>query len=146
MRCITYGLGKIEKEKIEPIKNEVFIKPLGGLWTCPVNSTRSWKDWCIGNQIFLDKLKTSCEFEVKEDNLYRINSGQDFLDLYQRFPNLTWPQDKYIKLLDFEAISKVYSGIWLTPQGLEDNSLFTTGFFGWDCETILILNNDILTL
>ena len=45
--------------------------------------------------------------------------------------------------LDFENIARHYDAIHLTPKGQEDTRWSTPhNLYGWDCETILILNTD----
>ena len=43
-----------EKFEVHPvtIKNEMWIKPLGGLWCSPIGSEWGWKDWCKENNFY----------------------------------------------------------------------------------------------
>jgi len=46
MKLIHYGATSFDEAKFRSIKNREYCnKPLGGLWTSPVNSKYSWKDW-----------------------------------------------------------------------------------------------------
>lgn len=46
---IHYGAKKYRKDLVKKIRNQPFIKPAGGLWTSPINSTWGWKEWCKAN-------------------------------------------------------------------------------------------------
>ena len=43
---VHFGATKYNPELVQPIKNENWAKPKGGLWTSPVNSEWGWKHWC----------------------------------------------------------------------------------------------------
>ena len=135
--CIHYGHDTFMKTKVSPIVNQMFIKPLGGLWTSPVDSVFGWKDWCqseeydglAGGQMYVQLKRTA--------KIYIIDSLEDLKKI---------PIQKELRLYgtvfpDFEWIAKQYDAIWLTNKG-ERETRYTRphNLYGWDCETVLIMN------
>lgn len=77
---------------------------------------------------------------LKEDaKIFVINSLEDL-------KNSPLNNEHGEKVLDFERISKKYDAIWLTEKGLnQTHYAYPLDLYGWDCETVLILNNDCFT-
>lgn len=44
LSIVHYGHKEYYPSKVKPIKNENWVKPLGGLWCSPINSNWGWKD------------------------------------------------------------------------------------------------------
>lgn len=124
-------------DNIEPIENCKWLnKPNGGLWTSPVNSKYGWKDWNeYSNYLSVDntiphvilKLKPNCK-------ILEVNSVKDIDDKFM---------NKSSGKINFEVISKEYDVFWLTYKCLNKVELGNPEacFYGWDCETVLLLNN-----
>lgn len=136
---IHYGSPKYVPHLYSEIKNGLLTnKPFGGLWTSPVNSSFGWKDWCHREHF----RECSDHFKLKlKDNakILRIDGKNDLNDL----PVITEKGMLFdFHYIDFEKISKDYDAIWLTEKGERETS-FTRpiNLYGWDCETVLILNN-----
>jgi hypothetical protein len=50
-------------------------------------------------------------------------------------------------VMDFEALAKEYDAIWLTEKGMWDTRDSAPGqptTYGWDCETIYVMNPDVI--
>lgn len=135
MELIHYGSSNYDSSLVKPIQNRDFVKPLGGLWTSPINSEWGWKDWCTSENFrecnqdnsFLLKLYDWCK-------ICTIDSFQDLKVL----PHIKVYD--YREYLDFEYLSKQYDCIWLTYNGIKDTYTSRPGLYGWDCESVLILN------
>lgn len=136
-----YGDNEFTLEKFQEIRNE-WLKPIGGLWTSPINSHDGWKD--ADCSIFTDMSK-SFKLRFKSDAKFlRVDSFEDLLNLpkYNLIPNTSISSP----FVDFEAISKEADVFWLTSKGFRETrapklingSLISLG--GWDCETVLIMN------
>lgn len=149
----NYNNGKFDIQKWENPVNGNWIKPRsGGLWASPVESSWSWKDWCEAEN-FYDKPFSEVEyfdFSLSEHaNVYEINSVYDLKRFkYGRVEGLdlehgikTFP--RYI--IDFEKASEEYDAIFLTTIG-ESTTRYSDPYslYGWDCESILILNKEII--
>jgi hypothetical protein len=151
MQLIHYGSNSFNPDKFDPIQNKITNltnKPLGGLWTSPVNTKYGWKDWCLGNDFNLEKLEKSFTITLKEKaNIFIVNSQKDLqrLPFYSEFNNENIIGFRYPKIaFDFEKLAKEYDAIWLTEKGLMDTQdlTFPLNLYGWDCESVLIMNLD----
>lgn len=62
--------------KIESIHNHPYCaKPIGGLWTSPVPSKRSWYKWCLNNDFGC--LNNRVLFELRPCNVPQIHTLGD---------------------------------------------------------------------
>lgn len=140
LRVIHYGSGIFDKDKIKPVTNDGWVKPKGGLWTSPINSQWGWRDWCACEQFRECKEEVSFTLRFKSGaKILIIDSYEDLIDLPLTSPE--W-SDRH-KYPDFEAISKIADAIWLTEKGQERTRLtYPISLYGWDCETVLILNKE----
>lgn len=140
IKCIVYGKSKFCPSKFDPIKNRAWIKPKGGLWSSPIDSKWGWKDWCESEEFNIEKLSEFFEFTFK-GKLLKIDSIEDA----SKLPWIKHPGFELSFFLsaspDYEKIVKEYDGILLTEKG-ENQTRFAKGhsFYGWDCETVLIMN------
>ena len=134
--CRHYGSTKFQPELFLPVKNSTWVKPIeGGLWTSPIDSTWGWKDW--NNVEHYEECDEEKSFivEIKENSkILIIDSLSDLLNA-PLIPGLSK------KVLNFEFIATKYDAIWLTVKGQRATHLsYPTNLYGWDCETVLILN------
>ena len=139
-QLIVYGLGKYDPNKFKKIINSKFVKPTGGLWTSPINSSYGWKEWCESENYgdlssnFLINFKGNC---------LQIDSLEDLKNL-----TLTVDNDYDIfsnRFIDFEkCLNDGIDAIWLTETGQNETRWSIPNLYGWDCECILILNADKL--
>lgn len=158
-KFITYGLGNFDPEKFEPIKNTKYnIKPKGGLWSSPKNSKFGWKDWCEAERYYKNSgLRNYFEFNLdKSSRVYIIDNFFDLTLIPYKiidplYSSLSFGQN----FIDYEEMTKDYDAIWLTAKGQwetrlpESDGLFdidghSISLYGWDCESLLILNKDII--
>lgn len=126
-------------------KNGGWIKPeIGGLWASPVDSKWGWKDWCEAED-FLDTSKQEYfDFCLSDDaRVYTINTPTDIrIFKYAVSPFMSgYP----ILTIDFEGARKDYDAIFLSELG-ERTTRFSDpfSFYDWDCESILILNKEVI--
>lgn len=132
---IHYGHENFDKTKFEPIKNkEEWIKPDGGLWACRENSDNSWKEWCEDLE-WEDKLKKHFTFTLKENANVLIIASSSQLE--------TLPKAKSgaYTMLDFEELAKQYDAIEILIS--KDIKLHFK-LYGWDCDSILIMNPEVI--
>lgn len=146
MKCIKYGSKSFNRKKFNPIKNKDWIKPSGGLWASPIKSNWGWKDWCKSQEFQLEKLSIFFKFTFK-GKAFVINNLEDSAKLPWK-PNPILPKKlilnssfSFAYVIDFELLSKKYDGVFLTVQG-EFETRFPRKYslYGWDCETLLVLN------
>ena len=130
--------------KIRPItiknadgKTGLFIKPLGGLWCSPLDSEYGWIDWCRAESFGDIDHKQRVILDIELTNFAVIDSVED------SETKLPWYQLHHLfQAIDFEKmVRQGIDGVHLTIKGQEDTRLSAHwSLYGWDCETILILN------
>lgn len=139
---ITYGLDKFDKSKFSLIKNDDFIKPHGGLWSCPVDSEYNWKDWCVGEGVRNKKLSNWFKLKLSKDSIiFVIDNINDLSELHKMGEIRTFYGDRY---LDFEKLSKSLDGILLTDKGESATRFTHPGLRGWDVESLLVFNPEVI--
>ena len=140
LQLITYGCGeKFDPSKFTPIKNIKFVKPEGGLWASPIESSYGWRDWCR-DESYDGKLSQYFTF-ILEGNIYTINNTYDA-------SCMPWIKEhEWLRCPDFEQMVKLgYDAIFLTEEGQQKTRFGKPSLYGWDCESVLILNKEkILT-
>lgn len=156
---VSYGLGEYNLEKFNEIKNRKFnIKPEGGMWTSPKKSLYGWIDFCKREDFRLpDGFINGFEFQLKpKSKVYIIDSFIDLIKVPYKlidpfYNNIQFGQN----FIDYEEMAKEYDAIWLTVNGQwetrlpEINGLMdfdgrSINLYGWDCESLLILNKDCI--
>lgn len=148
-KYIHYGSTKFEPEKFEPIQNRLFVKPTGGFWASPIETEWGWKDWCEAENYEECEKENSFTFTLSENaNVLHLHNVEDLDSL----PKLKLPEPLKslskgilgMVYLDFEKILK--SGYDAIEIHLEDFSLESLygKLYGWDCDSILIMNPEII--
>ena len=141
MQLIHYGHKKFNPQRFNTIKNRYWCKPEGGFWASPIDSEYGWKNWCKSEDFRLSKLKTNFRFSIT-GRIYVIDSLKDLT----RLP-FTAPHSEYVFITgypDFEKIALEYDAIHLTTNGEAETRYSTPNLYGWDCESVLILNPNII--
>jgi len=140
-----YGSSAYDPALLRPIRNRriPFVKPLGGLWTSPVDSDWGWVDWCKAEEYGLSHLCRHFDVRFK-GKLLTVDSEAD-LDL------LPWRDvcpGINQQVPDFEAIvAEGYQGMHLTVDGQHaTRTTWPRTLYGWDCESVLIFDPDSIEL
>lgn len=148
-KYIHYGTSSFNPDEFQPIKNRKWaaVKPIGGMWASPVNAKWGWKQWCTSEEFWLDKLDSSFEFNLSNDaRVFHVKSVKDLEKLpeWQGQLKSTW------YCIDFEKAMKKYDAIelHLSDEVSDDyddylDSLYFR-LYGWDCDSILIMNPEII--
>jgi len=124
----------------DPIVNrDYFTKPRGGLWASRKYGTRTWVDWCRREEFRLDTLYTSFQF-VLDDKARVLNLyNEDQLDSLPRLNDYR-KEDEFAEChLDFEELKKQYDAV----EVIDIANLYWR-LYGWDCNSILIMNPKIV--
>lgn len=145
MRPIYIHKGGIfDKRKFVHIKNRAFSnKPTGGFWASAENAVYGWRDWCRDYN-FNNGGSETCRFRLKENcSIFVIDSVKKALTMPDRgdAPGEHMLRCTYPVLPDFEKISTKYDAIDFRIS--EDTGLYKT-LYGWDCDSILVLNPDVI--
>mgnify|MGYP001623704021 CR=1 FL=1 len=138
---IHYGHKHFDPNSFVEIKNTMWNKPAGGLWASDINAKYGWKSWCEDENFCECNKENSFCFKLKEKSrILTINSHNDLFQL-----PLESGVHEYINRLclciDFEKLAREYDAIELLLS--EDRRLYYD-LYGWDCDSILILNKDCI--
>lgn len=138
---IHYGHKHFDETRFEPIQNRIcFNKPSGGLWASPTNAERGWRDWCEDNDFRECNDMNAFKFTLSPTaKVFHIHTCEQAKMLKQNKDNpIVNPRWVYI---DFEEAIKQYDAIELH---LSDNFELYWLLYGWDCDSIIIMNPDIV--
>lgn len=139
-KYIHYGSNQFNKDKFQEIKNMEMNKPQGGLWASNTESKYGWKDWCLDNDFYIEKLDNYYEFTLSNTaKILEIHSVSDLI----KIPQQNKPDWYKHCIPDFEAIKEKYDAIEFF---LSDEPNLYFELYGWDCDSILILNPDIIKI
>ena len=154
-KYITFGMLELSKDKFKEVRNrEMFCKPWGGLWSSPYISNEKyisdWHRWCINNDFRVDKLSDAVLFNIEDGaNIYTIDTLEDLTYLLEYFSQ----EDRFglnnfldSRVLDYERLHKDLGldGIYLTKNGEAETRWSNPTLYGWDVESLLIFNFDII--
>lgn len=167
MIVIHYSKDDFKLREIEINNGFMWYKPKGGIWTSPVESKYGWDRWCqdenFGNIDELTKVEMVIDVDDVNDvndvdesgnkkNLIVIDKEEDLNKLLWTFrPGVREFAEKYdLKIpfgmeyfIDFEKMKENgIDAIWLTEKGQRKtrSPMCSKNLHGWDCETILIMN------
>lgn len=145
---LTIGVESIRKSNWVNIQNRGYMnKPFGGLWACPIRLDgefiTAWQEWCSNEMPHWLK-DFGVKFSLKDNaRIYTIDSYDDLAALYDKYKQestVYYPKP----LLDFEAISLDFDAIYLTEYGEMVTRFSEVDLYGWDVETLLVLNFDAI--
>lgn len=144
-QLIHYGSTNYNPELVGKIVNARWVKPKGGLWTSPVDSQWGWKDWCEMENFRECNESNSFRLVFKpEAKILVINGLYDLEILPKNVFELAYNYRKHY--LDFELLATTYDAIWLTEVGQRETHLSQPmDLYGWDCESVLIMNPHCVT-
>lgn len=158
MTYIHYGDTKFDYDLFDRIRNRnescgvLGIKPLGGLWATPKEASYiDWKKWCLSNEFNCDRLAYYFEFNLTQNaKIFHIANADDVYELVSlgccdlqpasyRYLNPT-SEIPPVEKIDFEMLVKLgYDGF-----ELHMNQNLYWAMYGWDCDTLLIFNPDVI--
>ena len=138
---VHYGHKKFYKEMCGPIENiQLFTKPRGGFWASRIDAEFGWKDWCIDQEFRDIDENDAFRFRLKDDaKVLYINNINILSTLPMAQNTLSLPGINIF--LDFEKLSKEYDAIEVNISECRD---LYYSLYGWDCDSILIMNPDII--
>ena len=131
-----YGSSVFDIHKFMPVTNRHEItfmnKPYGGLWASPVDSDNDWYNWCLNEDFNIESLDEYFDFTLKSNS--KILSINDYIEPIH---------DSYIKVrVNFESFVKAgYDALYVSY-----NYETAQVFYGWDVDTLLVLNPDCIVL
>lgn len=158
---IHYGNNHYEKRDVDlSIKGFVTKPKRAALWGSPEDAEFSWKDWSEGEGWNLSSLEKSFRFKLKNDSkILFISSEKDIDELDEILKTNTCVKESFSKLTSTSSMLMSLLG-FITPENystidfskLRENGIdaveiefngYTHGaFYGWDCDSICVLNPD----
>ena len=139
---VHYGHEFFDKNIFSDIENSRYLsKPNGGLWASNTCAKYSWKHWCLENNFVSCTEENKFCFTLSDDaRVLYINDVKDLetlskIDSDLRF--VSWV------LLDFENLMEFYDAIEVNISA--DPELYFK-LYGWDCDSILIMNPNVIIL
>lgn len=137
---VHYGHKNFDNDLFKPIKNiSNFSKPKGGLWASRIDAKYGWREWCNDEEFRKNDEENAFRFTLSDyAKILYIDSEDKLLNLPIQKNCII----KSWKCLDFEELLKNYydaievdiSKCWALYNEL----------YGWDCDSILIMNPDII--
>ncbi len=121
-----------------PIKNSGTNKPLGGLWASPIDANRGWKDWAKAEDFCVCDENNSFTFTLAPTaRVLLVKNPDDFLSKVVPYAGTFLSESAWN--VDFLAIAREYDAVEVAINGFTYNAMY-----GWDCDSIVILNPDIV--
>jgi hypothetical protein len=130
-------------------------KPEGGLWLSPLRrdisgslAATGWTDWCeaegfdAGPAGEITPVRLAARARVAV-----IASRHDYDQLAAECGQLDIDETPYsgLRHLDWTAVSARFDAVWLTSEGVEAVAGTHDPLYGWDTESLLVLNREALT-
>lgn len=139
---IHYGSTKFSNNEWEPIRNENWIKPYGGLWASDIDAPYGWKDWNETSDYQKCDSVNSFKFKLKpEAKILVIDSVNALKRLHKlQYTVTTLVRDTYF--LNFERLLE--DGYDAIDFQLSKDPKLYWAMYGWDCDSILVMNKDII--
>ena len=156
---------KFSYKKFQKIRNWQYpwVKPHGGLWASRLSSTKGWKDWCESED--MDWCGEYFDFYIKDDaNVLFLKELSDISLIFTKYQNyliqctenlkfkryLERHLDDNVNLYNALIPSVVFNFENMLMDGVdaievEIENLYYP-LYGWDCDSILIMNPDIIVL
>lgn len=145
---IHKGHPTFDPNKFLKIKNiPLFVKPMGGLWGSPIDSSLDWTSFVNGENFNKQKyIKNSFKFKLNTDSVLIIDDAHKLDNL----PHLdTWeticdkPMHSFYDELDFEQLAKSYDAMVVLISS--DYKLYER-LYGWDVDSVLVFNPDVVSV
>lgn len=131
---IYNGEDRPSKAYFTPISNTKMSKPLGGLWTSPLNKSTgksAWQSWCEREDFHPERYQT--QWHIVPDKDAKILTADENLDNLQ--PYLV-PDGYYGNIIDFEKLSQDYDVVRF-PKDVVRKSYYELS--GYDVDSTIFL-------
>ena len=145
---IHYGSDGFDPSKFRRIENvKFFTKPKGGFWGSPLSAEYGWAKWCKDNNLRECDKEESFIFTLKDSA--KVLKLVSFIDLMP-LPKRTEADEGFFSY-DFDTYASVYLDFErLLKDGVDAIEIKIEGLYfllyGWDCDSILVMNKDVVCL
>lgn len=146
---IHYGSKKFDIRRFKPIQNKLYrTKPIGGLWASRIDAKFGWKDWNEIEDFKKCDPDNSFSFIFEDESkIFKIDDVEKIkkLPLISIRDSFSFEEGLEEYHIDFENCLKI--GIDAIELIGKINSALYYGLYGWDCESIVVLNpNSIIPI
>ena len=144
-KYIHYGNTFFDRNCFMTVKNSRCgsSKPNGGFWASPVDATWGWKDWCDENYFRKCTEDNSFQFHLAPTANVLVIDNISCLEGLPRAEYGEFSHDLWVSL-DFEKLRD--SGIDAIEYDLSADGRLYMALYGWDCDSILIMNPDVVVV
>lgn len=138
---IHYGSTVFLPSAVAPIRNtKMMSKPHGGFWGTRANSEFGWKEWCMKEGFRQCDEAKAFHFTLRPDaRVLLITDADDLADL----PHIESPMATHWDCLDFEKLATKYDAIEVL---ITEDFRLNQRLYGWDCDSILVINPEVVVL
>lgn len=128
-----------------PIKPEIGTCLWASIYTPEEDYLSEWHEFvCNEMESILGEYESIYKFKLKPDaKIFTIDSRNDLYLLLSEY-KLDNPKINYKTAIDFEKISKDYDAIHLTSNGQINTRFGDYDLYGWDVDSLLVLNFDCI--
>lgn len=156
---ITIGTQNIAEDVFRKILRpsfKHFYKPNGGLWSSEFISKiyciSQWHDYLLYEDpetaAYKDLTAGALFTLKKEANILTIDSKQKVIEVSKKYPSYHYMLihndiENKLKIIDYEALSKDYDGVYVAFNQLGYNEITST-FNSWSVDTLLLFNLDCI--
>ncbi len=140
MRLIHYSPKEIDGLKpIEYDQADIkFQSKPNGLWFS-VEGDYGWKEWCISEKTFLNRLRFSYEIVLKpEARILILKTPEEIYSFTKKYPLKLreYDADSDTHQLNWNEIKNEYQGIIISPYQWDCRlSMESSWYYGWDCSS-----------
>ena len=134
---VHYGSSKFNKEAFIPIRNGGMNKPIGGLWASDDTAKYGWRDWNSDSRFRECVESLSFRFIlIPEARVLTISCEEQAQEFIFEFSGTTNAMQ-----IDWETVKEYFDAVEVLVSS--DYRLYWT-LYGWDCDSIVILNPDVI--
>lgn len=147
VKYVHYGSKVYDPEKFKPICNResgALPKPRGGLWACRPDAEYGWKEWCENNDFREYKEDDFFMFTINSDKVCVIRSAEEGHELAKHYGKLVCINGityDCMETIDWDEVKHDYDALEIV---ISDDSDLYYDFYGWDCDSIVVFNPDVI--
>lgn len=136
---VHFGSSRLDRNKFKDISEETYcrgLKPRGGLWGSNESvESYGWRKWCRDNEYECDT-SSYFRFRLKDSARFLVVTGDELLEQNHLY-EMGYPPSRTYK--DWTSIRERYDAVYIAAGSVQ--SLYFK-YYGWDCDSILVLNFD----
>ena len=131
-----------DKFKIDHIYKTAGLYKPKGLWACPEYAIDEWKEWCEGEEYYVD-LSEHFDFTLKPETKILLIKNVDDILPYCKLDEIHHPfisnGDPTIdKVLDLKKIYREFDGMEVDMGSGWSRFHWSKLFYGWDVSSIVV--------